>query len=49
MEIDPELVVPDPDLSIIAGALAPWGELKEKIRGSSSGMPGPWSGHATVS
>jgi excinuclease ABC subunit A len=24
MEIDPELVVPDPDLSVNAGALAPW-------------------------
>ena len=28
---------------------APCGELKEKIRGSSSGMTGPWSGQANFS
>src|SRR3954471_1002583 len=28
---------------------APCGELNEKIRGSSSGIDGPWSGHANFS
>ena len=28
---------------------APWGELKEKIRGCSSGSETPWSGHANFS
>ena len=28
---------------------APCGELKEKIRGSSSGIDGPWSGQANFS
>ncbi|WP_347350702.1 excinuclease ABC subunit UvrA [Intrasporangium sp.] len=26
LEVDPELVVPDPDLSLAAGAIAPWGQ-----------------------
>ena len=29
MEIDPELIVPDPSLSLGAGAIKVWGELKE--------------------
>lgn len=29
MKIDPGLVIPDPDLSIAAGAIKPWGELRE--------------------
>jgi excinuclease ABC subunit A len=29
MEVDPELVVPDPNLTIRQGALAPWGESKD--------------------
>lgn len=30
LEFDPDLVVPDPELSILGGAIAAWGKLEEK-------------------
>ncbi len=33
MEIDPELVIPDPTLSIAEGAIAPWASAVERERG----------------
>ncbi|MCK9309854.1 MAG: excinuclease ABC subunit UvrA [Candidatus Cloacimonetes bacterium] len=31
LEFDPDLVVPDPELSIMEGAVAPWGRLEAKL------------------
>ena len=51
-EVDPELVVPDPDLSILEGAIAPWagskGEYFARILESLAGqydfsLKSPWS------
>ena len=33
LEVDPELVVPNPDLSISAGAIEPWGQRADKETG----------------
>jgi excinuclease ABC subunit A len=51
-EVDPELVIPDPDMSIRAGAISPWsgakGEYFEKVLDSLAvayefSMDDPWS------
>jgi excinuclease ABC subunit A len=38
VEIDPELVIPDPELSVDAGAIKPWGEGVSQKTGWSNGF-----------
>ena len=38
MQIDPELLIPDPSLSLAAGAVRPWARANKKMRGYYSGI-----------